>query len=364
MSTNVLIEISGHGFGHLMQMMPVAAALQKRFPHFDICVRSGLAPERIRREVARFGRFRTHDDAAPDFHPRMTNAYSVDAAATIEACRGAFDAFDALVAAERRFLERGAFDLVLSDISPLPLAAAQKSGVPNVALCSLDWAGTLAFIPELVAPLRDVIDRLRDIYGKSHLFLRPAPHIGCDGAANCRSIGHVARIGTNRRAEIDAAHGVDPGARLVMISSGGMDGFPFAIDIPKRPGLFWILPDGLHAPGDDRLPVSAFAQWPYVDLIASLDALVAKPGYGLIAEAVANGAPVASLERNHWVDVASLETWGAEHGALHRVGAADIRSGAWVDDVERLARGPRPKPFPPTGAEEAVDYIAALLHRA
>ncbi|HMN72037.1 MAG TPA: histidinol dehydrogenase, partial [Rhodoblastus sp.] len=97
MSTNVLIEISGHGFGHLMQMMPVAAALQKRFPHFDICVRSGLAPERIRREVARFGRFRTHDDAAPDFHPRMTNAYSVDAAATIEACRGAFDAFDALV---------------------------------------------------------------------------------------------------------------------------------------------------------------------------------------------------------------------------------------------------------------------------
>lgn len=362
-STNVLIEISGHGFGHLMQIMPVAAALQKRFTDFEISVRSSLAPERLRREVANIGRFRVHHDAAPDFHPRMQNSYSVDVGATIEACRGAFEGLETLVAAERRFLDRGRFDLVLSDISPLPLAAAQRSGVPNVALCSLDWAATLAFIPELAAPLHDVIDRLRGIYDRCDLFLRPAPHIGCAGASNCRSIGHIARIGTNRRAEIGAAFGIDPGARLVMVSSGGMDGFPFAIDIPKRAGLFWILPDGLGAPDTDRLPVSALARWTYIDVIASLDVLVAKPGYGLIVEAVANGVPVASLERAHWVDVASLEAWGAKHGALHRVNASAIRSGEWIADVERLARGPRPRPFAPSGAEEAVDNIASLLRR-
>ncbi|MFT4095678.1 MAG: hypothetical protein QM651_01055 [Rhodoblastus sp.] len=364
MSTNVLIEISGHGFGHLMQIMPVAAALQKRLPDFEISVRSSLAPERLRHEVAKFGRFQVHCDAAPDFHPRMRNSYSVDTGATIEACRGAFDAFETLVAAEQHFLDRGGFDLVVSDISPLPLAAAQRSGVPNVALCSLDWAATLAFIPDLAAPLQDVIERLRGIYNECDLFLRPAPHIGCAGASNCRPLGHIARIGANRRGEIGAAFGIDPDARLVMVSSGGMDGFPFAIDIPKRAGLFWVLPDGLGAPAADRQPVSALARWAYIDILASLDVLVAKPGYGLIVEAVANGVPVASLERNGWVDVASLEAWGGEHGALCRIGMADIRTGAWAADVERLAWGVRPKPYPPTGAEEAVERIASLLQPA
>lgn len=347
-----------------MQAMPAVAALQGRFPDFDIAVRSGLAPERFAREIARFGTFRTLGDAAPDLHPRMKNSYEVDVAATIAACGETADAFEARVAAQSRFLRDEKFDLVISDISPLPLAAAQRLRVPNIALCSLDWASTLAFIPDLAAPLRETIDLLRAVYGDCDLFLRPQPHVGCDGAPNCRSIGHIARVGTNVRRRLDVAHGIDPAMRLVMLSSGGMEGFPFAIDIPRRDGLFWILPDHLCAPGPDRLPISAFALVPYVDLVASLDALVAKPGYGLIVEAVSHGVPFASLERSDWVDVASLEQWAAAHGAFCRVAADDIRSGVWIAQIDRLARGPRAKPFAPTGAQEAADLIARLLGRA
>lgn len=344
-----------------MQVMPVVATLQERFREAQISVRSALPPERFAGEVSRFGEFRTLGDAAPDFHPRMKNSYAVDVSATVAACRNAHNSFERLVADQQRFIRDEKFDLVIADISPLPLAAAQRLGLSNVALCSLDWAATLDFIPELAPQLRDVTALLRDIYGKCDLFLRPRPHIGCEGMPNCHSIGHIARVGTNARAQIDAVHGIDPAVRLVMISSGGMDGFPFAMDIPRRDGLFWILPDWLCSPGDDRLPISAFQEWPFADLVASLDVLVAKPGYGLIVEAVTNGVPFASLERNDWVDVASIEAWGATHGAFRSIRAEAIRTGEWARDVERLAYAAHAPRFAPTGATEAVDLIARTL---
>jgi UDP-N-acetylglucosamine:LPS N-acetylglucosamine transferase len=99
----------------------------------------------------------------------------------------------------------------------------------------------------------------------------------------------------------------------------------------------------------------------YVDLLAACDALVTKPGYGIVADLIANRVPALYVSRSGFreepVLVRALET-EARAVALDRnaLDALDLRPA-----LERLARVDRPwTDRPLNGAEVAAERILAL----
>ena len=144
---HLFADISSHGFGHLAITAPVLNAVAEIVPDLRLTVRCGLPAAKLRQRIrAPF----EHIAAASDFGYVMIDATHIDLAASAAAYRHAHADWPARVAAEAAFLAALAPDLVLSNVSCLPLAGAARAGIPALALCSLNWADL--FAPFLRSP--------------------------------------------------------------------------------------------------------------------------------------------------------------------------------------------------------------------
>lgn len=358
----VLVAISAHGLGHLTQTVAVLRALQELRDDIRLLVVSPIDQAILGKLCASLPRSEPISAPVPDFSPLMCNAFSVSLEATRENClrlvRERHQMIDDLAA----FIEAGRVDAVLSNISPFPLAAAQRLGKRNVALCSLDWAGVLSHIDALKPACSSAIGFAKATYLASDLYIRPEPHIDMAPAANHRSVGPIARIGVDRGSDIRRQSGHSGADRLVLVSSGGIDAFDRAIQIPQVEGILWMLPESLFTCGPDRLSIRDLeARWPFIDLVTSADAIVTKPGYSLVVEAVASGVPVALLDRQDWVDVPSITHWAKRNGRVVSLTRGDIETGRWVARTKGLAASSRTLRLAPRGAWEAAILLGEFL---
>ena len=361
MSIRFLADISGHGFGHLMQTLPVLQELLRGDGDIEIVVRSGLEAQRLRAECMPFGDFEFAPGQPVSVFPVMSNSFEVDVAATRRQCQILESQRLTLVGQEVAFLKDQQIDVVLANICPFSLAAARQLGLPAIAMCSLNWAAVLRGIGDIAETCSPFIDFIEDSYRACDAYIMPQPHIPGDDFPNRQTVEAIARQGTNRRKEILQQIGVSPQHKLVVVSSGGMNGFPFPIDIPVLENVAWVLPDGLYGSQEGMVPFSQLQNSAYIDVITSADVLVMKPGYGLVVEAVANGVKMALIERHGWIDVVSLERWAREKGCAVFLQEADFAKGGWGEKVECLLKLPRPEKMIMEGDWQAARLIMEIL---
>jgi UDP-N-acetylglucosamine:LPS N-acetylglucosamine transferase len=98
----------------------------------------------------------------------------------------------------------------------------------------------------------------------------------------------------------------------------------------------------------------------FSDLIASVDALVGKPGYGTFVETACNGTPMLYTSRPDWPEQDALIPWLHRHGRAREVSEAMLRHGKLAEELDALWQLPAPTPVRPSGADE----VAALLAQA
>ena len=406
-SLHLVVAFSDHGFGHIAQGAPVVNAFAQRLaakrgaPVLRLTVLS-RAPEAFLRArlqgaiqqasfqcIARW----TGVDLV------MADALRVNPAASLEAYRALHGPrpadWAARVSDEAAFLAHlpgGPPDLLLSDVPYLPLAAASELGVRGVALCSFDWELLFrhyCFGPNVPGSPADagialrIADEIRAAYQTVRLFLRPAPsvpgpdwppHVGPDSlsptaqkappAPRVAPIGPSGFAGRRRRAELDAHLPELAGARLLLINFGGI---ATPVDLspwPPVPGWRFIVPSAEEASRHpDALSQARLLQHlPFEDLFASVDAILAKPGYGTFVEAAAGSVPVLYLPRGDWPEEPYLAAFLHAHTRALEIPASLLGPGAGLADALDLllAKPPRP-PAHLTGPAEAASLLAELL---
>lgn len=99
----------------------------------------------------------------------------------------------------------------------------------------------------------------------------------------------------------------------------------------------------------------------FTDLLASCDAVIGKPGYGLFTEAVINGVPLLYLSRKDWPEESYLVDWLVRNGRCLEVSAAAIASGELASDLAALWAQPSRPPVRSNGAQQVVKVVAAML---
>jgi hypothetical protein len=351
---HLFVDISAHGFGHLAQAAPVLNALATRVPKLRLTIRSGLPSAKLQTRVqAGF----THLAGSSDFGYVMHDALRVDLAATARAYRQQHAEWADLVDREARLLAELRPNLILSDVAYLPLAGAEKSGIPSVAMCSLNWAELFAYFYASEQWATAVHRQMLAAYNAAECFLRLAPAMPMADLPRRRAIGPVAGLGGDCRQALRAQLHCGQADRLVLIAFGGVHKqLPIAA-WPRIAGVRWLTPQAWQV---DRTDVSAFESLghPITDLLRSVDAVIAKPGYGTFTEAACNGTPVLYVRRQDWPEQDYLIDWLARHGQCREVSDADLLAGRLRGALEALWRQEaRPAPIP-SGIEEAA---AALL---
>ncbi len=345
---HLVVDISGHGFGHAGQVAPVLLALAARRPDLRLTLRTavpaahleGLLP--IPFEL---------QDPPPDIGLVMHGPVVVDVAASRAAYAALHRDWPAVVASEAAALGRLAPDLLLADVGYVGLAAAASAGIPALALCSLNWAD-IAEALGVATPA--AVLAMRTAYRSARIFLQATPHMPMAWLERRQPIGPIGRIGTPRRAALLGALGLPADELLVLVSFGGIPAGDEVAAFPQVPGVTWLA-DRSVRPGMiplARLPFS------FIDLMASVDLVVTKTGYGMFVEAACNGVPVLFLARPDWPESPWLEGWIVDLG----LGRPLPRQS------DELARRLRERDLParrsgiePTGIAEAADAIEACL---
>jgi hypothetical protein len=290
----------------------------------------------------------------------MANAVDVLAEKSAENYRDFHADWDAKVQREANTMRALAPDLLLANIPYLSLAAAQLAKVRSVALCSLNWADLYRHYCVRDAAGEAVHRQMLDAYNSAEFFLQPQPSMPMPAFANTRGIGPIARIGVNQRAKISSQLALPVNEKIVLVAMGGME-FRLPMEAwPRIAGVRWLIP---AAWAIEREDITAFdvLGLSFSDVLASVDAVLTKPGYGTFTEAACAGVPVLYVARRDWPEEPYLVQWLSQHGVCAEVERTLLVSGELQGVLQVIWAAPQPPvPFP-SGALEAARYLRDLM---
>jgi hypothetical protein len=354
---HLLVDISAHGLGHLAQTAPVLNALHDLVPSLRLTVRSALPHERLARRItAGF----EHVPEARDFGFAMHNAVDIDLAASAKRYREFHADWPQRIATEADWLRQHEIQALLSNVAYLPLAAAAQAGVVAASLCSLNWADLFARYFGGEPWATEIHAQMLAAYNAGMGFLRVTPGLPMTGLHRRHGIAPIARIGQRDRARVARLIDLKEDKRWVLLAMGGME-FRLPVEKwPPTPGLVWLVPGDWQVLRHD---VRSFdgAEMDFRDLLASVDAVVTKPGYGTFVEAACSGIPILYLQRDDWPETSHFAAWLAEHARAGVLTRERLMAGDFIDALHGLWQMPAPTLPQANGADEAARWLVQEL---
>ncbi len=354
------VYVTSHGFGHLNRTVAVLNRLPIELPvtvrcHADLHPHWHerlLRPVKLEAYVSDIGAVSPPgDSAAVDGPATLDRASRVHAEAMFHVDEEAAKLRDEGTAA------------VLTDIPPVPLVAAARAGVPGFALANFLWSEIYQEHAEALGPAYvDFVAELRRAYGQATAVFRAEPSLPLREIANRIDVGMVLTPGRDRRAELRQTLGLDAGARVVSLYIGryGQDGLPWERLEAYAPIHFvsYHPPAGALPPNVHALHIE---DWNGADLAASVDAVVAKAGYGAVCEAISAGTPFLYPPRAGFAEYQALDQALRVWGGGIPLAPRQFHDLDLAQPLERAFRlRPGSPPFYVGGAARVADHLVRI----
>ncbi len=358
MTSTIIFDISGHGYGHLAQIASLVRLVIERKGTRDVIVRSPHTAK-LAESIVGVSGLRTVPPP-PDPGLVMRSPTRVDVQATLRRYRDLHEAMPRVVEREARRLERLGAALLVSDVGHIGPAAAARAGIPSFAVCSLHWEEILAACLPDTSEVRRIREGILGAYEKAQAFLLAAPRRSVPRLSRVVPVGPMVRgRGRNMRELLLRRIGARPGTRLCYVTFGGIGGTQPRPRVPENEEWACIpaARSSCVSRGGRTVPASDLAGLDALDLIASCDLVLTKTGYGTFTECVAHGTPCAFLARPEWPEAHDLEEWITATGLGMPVTTSMLADGTWLKVAKHLRRSrPRPEIF--TGAADALAIIS------
>jgi len=372
-SYRIVFYVSGHGFGHTSRSIEVIHALLRAKPDAQIVVKTS-APLRLfsRTLHGRCEMVELQCDAGMV----QGDSLSMDAEASIQQAVEFQKRFPALVESEASYLRSTRTNTTVGDIPPLAVAAAHAAGIPSIAFGNFTWDWIYEDYRSDAA--LKVSREIRRVYQDVTVALRLPMAGGFEGLApKVKDIPFIARVSQRAQDDVRRALGLAPraaGSPLVLISFGGyglsgletdrlaaLRSYTIATtDTPSpsaKPGTANAIQPapGLLAISEKQIYDSGLR---YEDLVRAADVIVTKPGYGIISEAIANGAAILYTSRGHFVEYEVLVREMPRYLRVEFLEQRDLLRGNWEGSLKKLLNQPDPPEKPAiNGAEVAAAEI-------
>jgi hypothetical protein len=353
--------ISAHGFGHAAQAVPVLNALGRLIPDLRVLLRTTVPSAFFKDRLV------IPWEVSPvqqDVGCVQDGPLKIDVERTWREHDLFHSTWTDRLRAETKAMRAARPDVILADTPYLALAAGAEAAIPTVALASFTWDLVLSDYP---APQpfdrQALLESIRLAYGRADLCLRvtPAPDIGI--FRRTIDIGPIAEPSSPAREQLTRLLPLAPGVRTVLVGFGGipMTSLPFA-ELETLSGYRFFF-DGPAPPDSTRFVSTGSLPFTFKTLMASVDVIMTKPGYGTIVEAVALRTPVIYVRRYNFADEPSLIDYLHRHGRGVELSLADFTAGRWDAALRRVFDLPVPAGPPPstTGAADAATVLAKFF---
>lgn len=352
--------VSAHGYGHGVRSCGIIRALNRLYPEIGVEVVSALPPDFLFSQIdasknsLRPGSF--------DIGMKQIDSIRVDVPATLDAVRRLCSRRSEEVESEAERLRRRGIGLVVADIPALPIEAAARAGIPRLAVGNFSWDWIYEEFIAQDAAWGPVTEVFREQYAQTDLLLR-LPF--CDAMRAFRRVEDiplVASPGLARRPEIAAATGAMPGKKWVLLSFTSLEWTEDALDRVERLReyeFFTVRPlewsrQNVHPLNRRRMDFS--------DIVASVDAVISKPGFGILSDCIANGKPLIYADRSDFREYPVLVNAVRRFLRHVHIPAGELYRGDLAESLNLIWDRPEPGESCPLGGERvAAGRIARML---
>ena len=347
---SVAFFISGHGLGHASRQVEIINTFGARHPEVGIFIRSAAARWLLERTIRVPYEL---DDRPCDTGVIQIDSLHLDAAETMRRAAAFYDTFDARADDEARLLRARDTRLVIVDAAPLGCEAAARAGVPSVVVSNFTWDWIYADYAEHLALALGVIPTIQGAYRNALGAWRLPMHGGFDTFSTVTDVPFVARHATGPRDETRRRLGLSLDARIALPTFGGYG--VHGLDVTRLDlGADWIV----LADFDDARIYEAGLR--YEDLVAAVDVVLTKPGYGIISECIANNTAMVYTSRGRFAEYDVLVGEMPRYLRVAHLDNASLMAGRWRAAIDAAVNAPPPPVAPPTnGAAVVADMMAA-----
>jgi len=349
----LVVSISAHGFGHVAQTAPVLNRLHEFMPQLRLTVRSAVPLTHLRSRIhAPF----EYLNSEGDIGMVMSSALDVCVEKSCTAYAKFHADWDARVEGEARLLHDLGADMVFSNVGYLPLAGAQRAGIPNAALCSLNWFDIYRHYCGDDA----IAAQIHACYANTDAFMRATPGMAMSDLSNLVPVGPIAAEGNNRRDELHRHLKLSAEEKLVLVSMGGIASRLPMERWPRIAGVRWLVQASWQVQHPDAI-VLELLPMNFSDLLSSCDALLCKPGYGSFVESACSGTPILYVDRPDWPESPALVKWLQQYGMCREVSRAQLENGNIATELHGLWPAPRAVLPIPDGAPQVAEWLTSKL---
>jgi len=368
--------VSGHGFGHASRSIEVINAVLAKRPEVRIGVRTAaprwLFDLTVKGKVA----FSTLEC---DTGVVQLDALSLDEADSIRRASAFHSDLVTRAASETRVLRELGAGLIVGDIPPLAFAVGASAGIPTIALGNFTWDWIYADYPRVrLAP--SLMPAIRGAYGKATMGLRLPMSGGFDTVSNVKDIPFIARHATLTREQVCKILKLPTDRPLVLVSFGGF-GLPgldtTAVSKFKKYNVIATSNAPMSRAKKDTptvdkkgtfITINEEAMYDagvrYEDLVGASEAVVTKPGYGIISECIANDTAVLYTSRGHFPEYEVLVEEMPKYVRSAPISHDDLFDGKWETHLDKLLAQPKHKKKPETnGADVAAEILLRTLDK-
>ena len=363
----IALYVSGHGFGHASRQIEVINALLARRPSLALAVVSDASPRLFARTVR--GRI-TCVTRPCDTGVAQIDSLLFDATATIARAETFHRHLEARAADEAAWLRTTGVHLVVGDIPPLAFAAARAAGLPSVAIGNFTWDWIYAGFEE-ASSAPALLPAIRAAYRQATVAWQMPIGGGFGVFPQVRDLPMIARHARHTPVQVRRALGLPEDRPLVLVSFGGYGaaGPRFELlDCLDRWGVVLVveggrtgtpLPAGLLEVEEDFLYAQGFR---YEDLVSAVDAVVTKPGYGILSECIANGTAMLYTSRGHFPEYDVMVAEMPRYLRCRFIEQEALLGGRWRRALESLlAQPPPPERLPTDGADVAAERLLDMI---
>jgi len=352
--------ISPHGFGHATRACAVMEAVQRLYPElrFEIFTQT---PAWLFAESLP-GPFGYHS-VLTDIGLVQKDSLTEDMAATVAQLNQLLPFDPPLIQKLAEQVTALGCRLVLCDIAPMGIAVARQAGIPAVLIENFTWDWIYQGYNHN-GQLSQQIDYLDQLFAAADYHIQTEPV--CQPKAVDLTTHPVSRRLRQSPAEIRRNLGVDEGAKLVLLTMGGMDwDYGLALrGLKAQPGLVVVVPENGSQPAgqvENLITLSRNSGIFHPDLVNACDAVIGKVGYSTLAEVYRAGVPFGYVERPSFPEASILVDHIKTNMQGLRFLERELQNGSWLTRLPALLALPSFEPNGANGADQIASFVSDLL---
>ncbi|HKN87938.1 MAG TPA: hypothetical protein VJV04_13840 [Nitrospiraceae bacterium] len=354
-------SISGHGFGHAAQVVPVLNELGRLIPSLKVILRTAVPAWYFQDQLQVPWDLSVSEQ---DVGCVQEGPLHIDVGGTWAAYHRFHENWEDRVTEETTAIKNHSPHIVISDIAYLAIEAAASANIPVVGLSSICWDQVLMhFHDKATSESASVIKQIQCSYALADLMIRVAPAISMPVFRRPSDISPIAMRAEVNRQGVRYALGASVDERIVVIAFGGirLTSLPWN-RIEAMTGYRFIVPGPVPS-GIQRVVSSEALPFRFQTIMASCDIILTKPGYGTIVEAVASGTRVVYVRRYNFADEVNLLAYLHRYGYGLELSIEDFLNGRWEQTLQAVMAVPALQTSPPaaTGAAEAADILKRYM---